>query len=85
MTTESNNTQLTELDRLEKIIARGLTTYAIRNQLIVDLVTSGIKQAEVARRINKVRVKMGAPEVTPDAVAATLKRVQRQTDNPQNN
>jgi hypothetical protein len=77
MTTDNNEQQLTELDRLEKIIAKGLTTYNERNNLIVSLVAIGIKQAEIARRINKVRAKMGAPTVTPDAVAATLKRVAR--------
>jgi hypothetical protein len=80
MTTDNNEQQLTELDRLEKIIAKGLTTYNERNNLIVSLVAIGIKQAEIARRINKVREKMGAPTVTPDAVAATLKRVARRAN-----
>ena len=80
MTTDNNEQQLTELDRLEKIIAKGLTTYNERNNLIVSLVAIGIKQAEIARRINKVRAKMGAPTVTPDAVAATLKRVAKRAN-----
>ena len=80
MTTDNNEQQLTELDRLEKIIAKGLTTYNERNNLIVSLVAIGIKQADIARRINKVRSKMGAPTVTPDAVAATLKRVARRAN-----
>jgi hypothetical protein len=80
MTTDNNEQQLMELDRLEKIIAKGLTTYNERNNLIVSLVAIGIKQAEIARRINKVREKMGAPTVTPDAVAATLKRVARRAN-----
>lgn len=75
MTTEAHEDQLQELDRLEKIIAKGLTTYSERNDLIVSLVANGVRQADIARRINKVREKAGAPTVTPDAVAATIKRV----------
>jgi len=67
--------QLKELHRLEKIIAHGLATYNQRNELIVRLVESGVRQAEVTRRLNKVRTEMGVATITPDAVAATMRRV----------
>lgn len=67
--------ELTELDKLERTICKGLQAYEERNRLVAELVAGGVRQADVARRINAVRTKMGAPVITPDAVAATIKRV----------
>lgn len=69
--------QLEQLDKLERVIAKGLLAYEERNELIVSLIQSGVKQAEVARRINRVRQHTGAPTITPDAVAATLRRIKK--------
>lgn len=73
--------QLAELDKLEKVIAKGLAAYEQRNKLIVSLVENGVRQAEVTRRLNKVREKMGVPIITPDAVAATMRRVYKKEKN----
>ena len=69
--------QLEQLDKLERVIAKGLVAYEERNALIVSLIQNGVKQAEVARRINRVRQHTGAPTITPDAVAATMRRVSK--------
>jgi hypothetical protein len=66
-----------ELDALERTIVKGLKAYDLRNELICRLVENGVKQADIARRLNTVRVKMDAPSLTPDAVAATLKRAEK--------
>jgi hypothetical protein len=71
--------QLKQLAKLEKTIVLGLHAYDERNQLIVDLVASGVKQAEISRLLNDVRIKLKAPVLTPDAVAATIKRVQKKS------
>lgn len=76
-TTVNSTPSMDELDRLEREIVRGLLAYERRNRLIVDLVANGIRQADIARAINNVRSGMGAEPITPDAVAATLKRVKR--------
>jgi hypothetical protein len=64
-----------ELKRLERLIAKGIQAYDRRNALIVALVERGHKQADVARIINRERQKLGVPLITPDAIAATIKRV----------
>lgn len=71
--------KLKELERLERTIVKGLEAYEQRNVLICDLLADGHRQIDVTRAINAVRTKMNAPVITPDAVAATLKRVQRKT------
>lgn len=63
-----------ELDRLEAQICRGLLAYPQRNKLIADLVRDGWTQAELTRRLNRIRVRFGVPELTPDAIAAVIKR-----------
>jgi len=68
---------LDDLDRLERTICKGLAAYDARNDLIVSLVKAGHRQADIARRINAVRKKVGAPPITPDAIAATIKRVEK--------
>lgn len=70
---------LEDLVSLEKVIVKGINAYAKRNALIVALVEAGHKQAEIARQINAVRAENGAPKITPDAIAATLKRVSKRT------
>lgn len=73
----TKNTDVDELMRLERLIARGIQAYDRRNALIVALVERGHKQADVARIINRVREKLGVPLITPDAIAATIKRVKK--------
>lgn len=75
MNESTHEQQLQHLEQLEKTIARGLASYDERNHLIVSLVEQGVRQAEVARRLNKVRAKIGVATITPDAVAATMRRV----------
>lgn len=76
-TVNETNPTLKDLDNLERVICKGLIAYDARNDLIKALVASGHKQADIARRINIVRKKLGAPQITPDAVAATIKRVDK--------
>ena len=68
---------LATLASLEKTIVTGLLAYEKRNELIAALVADGTRQADVARCVNAVRKDMGAPMITPDAIAATIKRVER--------
>lgn len=68
-----------DLEKLERIIVKGINAYDERNELICALVAHGTRQADVARALNAVRRKLNAPELTPDAIAATLKRAQRKT------
>lgn len=75
MTTDK---QLAELARLETVISRGLAAYDERNRLIADLVEQGIKQAEVTRRLNAVRSKVGVATLGPCAVAAVMRRVEKE-------
>jgi hypothetical protein len=74
MTTPQTNGHSRELEKLEATIVKGLLAYARRNEIISELVKDGHKQADITRRINAVRTKLGAPTITPDAVAATIKR-----------
>jgi len=71
-----------ELDRLEAKICRGLEAFPLRNKLIADLVAEGWTQAELTRRLNQTRIRLGAPQLTPDAIAATLKRQPTKERNP---
>ena len=74
----SNTKKLTtELDHLEETIARGLAAYSRRNEIIAALVDSGERQADVCRRLNATRERIGVEPLTPDAIAATLTRVRR--------
>jgi len=70
----TKNTEIDELQRLERLIAKGIQAYDRRNAIIVALVERGHTQADVARIINRVREKLGVPTITPDAIAATIKR-----------
>jgi len=63
------------LEQLEAVIARGLLAYEERNRLIVRLVEQGEAKASVVRRLNRVRERLGVPTLTPDSVAATIRRV----------
>ena len=69
--------QIKELQQLEKAIVKGLHAYDRRNELICEMVNAGHRQADLARLINAVRLKMHAPQITPDAIAATMKRAAR--------
>ena len=62
------------LEQLEATIARGLLAYEERNALIVRLVEGGEAKASVCRRLNRVRERLGVPTLTPDSVAATIRR-----------
>ncbi len=68
---------MTDLDRLEQTIIEGQRAYEERNALIVALVEAGASQASVARHLNSLRASWGAPSLTPDAIAATIKRVRQ--------
>jgi hypothetical protein len=74
MTTTKTNDNARELEKLETVIVKGLLAYSRRNEVIAQLAKDGHKQADITRRINKVRTRLGAPNITPDAVAATIKR-----------
>ena len=71
--------QLSELARLETVISKGLAAYDQRNRLITDLVGQGVKQAELTRRLNAVRSKVGVATLGPCAVAAVMRRVEKET------
>lgn len=66
-----------ELERLEALICKGQLAYERRNELIAELVRAGHRQTDIARRLNAIRAKHGAPQITPDAIAATLNRLKR--------
>lgn len=74
----TNEQKLAELARLETVIANGLLAYEARNRLIVQLVEQGTSQAEVTRRLNKVREKMQVATLSPCAVPATLRRAHKE-------
>lgn len=67
------------LEQLEATIARGLSAYAERNRLIYDLSQRGYRQADLARRLNRVRERLGVSTLTPDSIAATIRRVESGT------
>lgn len=77
MTKPDSPPSLRDLEKLERTICRGLAAYDERNELIVALVHAGHRQADIARAINSIRKKVGAPPITPDAIAATIKRVEK--------
>jgi hypothetical protein len=74
MNTTDKTDDVEVLIRLERLIARGVQAYDRRNAVIVALVERGHKQADIARIINRVREKIGVPVITPDAIAAVVKR-----------
>lgn len=67
----------TQLVRLEGLICDGLNAYESRNQIIVELVSAGMSQAEVTKKLNAVRDRNGVQRLTPAAVTATCKRLGR--------
>lgn len=71
--------KIRELERLERTIVKGLDAFETRNLLIADLIRSGHRQIDITRAINAVRKRMDAPEITPDAIAATIKRVEKRS------
>jgi hypothetical protein len=77
---KNTDPSLTDLNTLEKTIVDGQRAYETRNALIVSLVESGVSQASVARHLNALRAAWGAPTITPDAIAATIKRVKKNRD-----
>jgi len=64
-----------QLEYLEGIIAKGLAAYESRNRLIVHMVEGGYTKADIARRLNRVRERVGVEALTPAAITATCKRV----------
>lgn len=70
-----------ELDVLEGRICRGLGAFPKRNKMIADLVADGWTQADITRRLNRTRARLGAPLLTPDAIAATINRQLREKPN----
>jgi uncharacterized coiled-coil protein SlyX len=67
------------LEELEAKIARGLAAYAERNQLIYDMTMRGYRQADLVRRLNRIRALLGVSTLTPDSIAATIRRVRAGT------
>ena len=68
------DTRLTQLESLEKTIIKTTTAYEQRNALIYELVRDGHKQADICRMLNGIRTKLKAPQLTPDAISATVTR-----------
>lgn len=75
----ADTAKLKELERLERTIVKGLEAYEIRNSLIAELIQAGHRQIDITRSINGVRRRLNAPEITPDAIAATIKRLERKS------
>lgn len=62
------------LESLERAIVKGQRALADRNRLIVEMAANGHTQADLTRRLNRVRSRLGAKELTPDALFVILKR-----------
>lgn len=71
---------LRRLEELETTLVQGLAQFDERNTVIYRLVQTGWKQADITRRINAIRKAHNAPELTPDAVGATVRRVARKIE-----
>lgn len=75
--TKEQKRLLDRLEAIETVVAQGLVAFDERNEIIYRLVQTGWRQADITRRINAVRKAINAPEITPDAVGATVRRVAR--------
>jgi hypothetical protein len=75
----TDTSKLRELEKLERTIVKGLDAFERRNLLIYELMSEGSRQIDITRTINAVRRRMNASEITPDAIAATVKRLERKT------
>ena len=75
ITPEAQTDEEHRLEHLEGIIARGLSAYEQRNRLIVHMVENGYTKADIARRLNRVRERVGVEPLTAAAITATCKRV----------
>lgn len=75
----TDTSKLRELEKLERTIVKGLEAFERRNTLICELIEDGHRQIDITRTINAVRRRMDASEITPDAIAATIKRQERKT------
>jgi len=73
----TDTSKLRDLEKLERTIVKGLEAFEKRNSLICDLIADGHRQIDITRTINAVRRRMNASEITPDAIAATIKRVEK--------
>jgi hypothetical protein len=65
---------LQNLYEIERDVAQGIQALKRRDQLLVDLLGSGVRQADMTRAINQARAEAGVPPVTPDAISAAIKR-----------
>jgi hypothetical protein len=65
---------LQNLINIERDVAKGIQALKRRDQLLVDLLGSGVRQADMTRAINQARAEVGVPPVTPDAIGAAIKR-----------
>ena len=63
-----------ELDRLERLVVQGQHALAQRSALVARMVSAGVSQAHIARRLNRVRTQGGIDPVTVHAVSAILRR-----------
>lgn len=69
---------LSRLDALETKIAQGITAMPERNHLIAQLVDSkAVTKADIARRLNAIRLNAGAPAITWALVQKTAQRHSR--------
>lgn len=66
-----------QLRDLEAAYVLGQRALKERNQLILDMVASGVRQADVFRTLNDARVEVGGEPITRDAVFMLVYRNRR--------
>ncbi len=62
---------------LEAAYVLGQRALKERNQLILDMVDAGVRQADVFRTLNRARVEVGGEPITRDAVFMLVYRNRR--------
>ncbi len=72
----NNETAKTEaqLQQLEAVICDGISAYEARNELIVDLVNSGVPMVKITHMLNDVRDRNGVSRITGGAITKVYKR-----------
>lgn len=66
-----------ELERLEHIIIDGQQALQARNQLVATMLANGVRHATITHRLNRVRSIRGAKRLSPHAVFAIQRRVDK--------
>ena len=64
-----------ELERLEHVIIDGQQALQARNRLVVTMLHSGTRPADVTHRLNRVRSIRGVKKLSQHAVFAIQRRV----------